>query len=178
MLNPAAGSPLTATFAEPNHAAERAAFSQQLAAEIERAARYGRDCSIALLDISHLRQINEAFGREAGDRLIAELSLLLEQQLRQSDCSFRYGGDEFVLLLPETDFAAASIVLRRVGERAARLWQALELPAETKLQYGIASFPQDAQSPKPLFLVADSRLRECKRPFVPCIHQHSASHDQ
>jgi diguanylate cyclase (GGDEF)-like protein len=142
---------------------ERAAFSRRFAAEIERAARYSRPCSLAILDIHHLRSANAAHGRAAGDGLIAELDALIRGQLRQSDEAFRYGGDEFVLILPETDFAGASAALKRICERADGLCRAAELPSDVRLRGGVASFPQDAEAPKPLFLVADTRLRESKR---------------
>jgi diguanylate cyclase (GGDEF)-like protein len=146
---------------------ERASFSRQFAAEIERAARYNRRCSLAILDIHHLRSANDSRGRAAGDRLIAQISSLLREQLRQSDQAFRYGGDEFVIVLPETDFDGATVVLSRLRERADRLCRESDLPADVGLRYGIASFPQDAEEPKPLFLVADTRLRESKRAAPP-----------
>jgi diguanylate cyclase (GGDEF)-like protein len=148
-------------------ASERAAFGRQFAAEIERAARYNRRCSLAILDIHHLRSANAARGRAAGDHLIAQIASLLREQLRQSDQAFRYGGDEFVIVLPETDFDGASVVLCRIRERADRLCRECDLPADVGLCYGIASFPQDAEEPKPLFLTADARLRESKRVAPP-----------
>lgn len=144
-------------------AAERAAFNRLFAAEIERAARYGRHCSLALLDIHHLRRANDARGRDLGDSLIAQIHDLIRQQLRQSDQVFRYGGDEFVLILPETDFAGAATVARRICEQADELCRKLSLPTDVRLRAGVSSFPQDAEEPKQLFLIADSRLRESKR---------------
>ena len=152
---------------EQTHAAERAAFNQQFAAEVERAARYNRACSVTIIDIDHLRSVNEKLGRKKGDRMIQELALLLRGQLRQADRAFRYGGDEFVAILPETDFDAASMVLQRIGERAARFCRESKLPAEVGIHWGIASFPHDAEEAKSLFLLADNRLREHKRQAAP-----------
>jgi diguanylate cyclase (GGDEF)-like protein len=148
---------------ERNHAAERAAFNKQLAIEVERAARYSRPCSLSILDIDQLRRVNEKLGRKRGDRLVKDLESLLHSQLRQTDRAFRYGGDEFVAILPETDFDSASAVMSRIGERATRLCRELRLPPEVGIHWGIASFPQDAEEAKTLFLLADNRLREHKR---------------
>jgi len=156
-----------AQLAEPPRAAERAAFNQHLAVEIERAARYGRRCSLAILDIHRLRLVNEKSGREAGDRLLAELAAMLRREIRQADRAFRYGGDEFVVILPEADFGAGEAVMRRLSERAAELYRQLNLPLGLTLQCGVASFPEDAQAAKTLFLLADNRLRESKRQQEP-----------
>lgn len=148
---------------EQTHAAERAAFNQQLASEVERAARYSRACSITIIDIDHLRSVNEKLGRKKGDRMVSELSSLLRSQLRQADRTFRYGGDEFVAILPETDFEAASTVMNRIGERTTRFCLEAKLPPDVGIHWGVASFPHDAEEAKSLFLLADSRLREHKR---------------
>jgi diguanylate cyclase (GGDEF)-like protein len=148
---------------DQTYAAARAAFNQQLAAEVERAARYSRACSISIIDINHLRNVNEKLGRKKGDRVVKELASILQSQLRQADRTFRYGGDEFVTIMPETDFEAASVVLSRIGERAARFCQESKLPPEVTISWGIASFPHDSEEAKSLFLLADNRLREHKR---------------
>jgi diguanylate cyclase (GGDEF)-like protein len=148
---------------EQSRAAERAAFNHQLAVEVERAARYGRTCSLTILDIDHLRSVNEKLGHERGDRLLEEINSLLRSQLRQADRTFRYGGDEFVAILPETDFALASAVMGRIGERATRFCREAALPPEVGVHWGIATFPDDAEEAKALFLLADNRLRESKR---------------
>ncbi|HYE75672.1 MAG TPA: GGDEF domain-containing protein [Blastocatellia bacterium] len=144
-------------------ASSRASFNRQFAIEIERAARYGRICSLAIFDINHLRNANASQGIEAGDRLISEFSTLIHEQLRMSDQAFRYGGDEFVVILPETDFVGASTVAQRICQRAEQICRQSSMPADVRLKYGIASFPQDAAEPKQLFLTADTRLRENKR---------------
>jgi len=159
------------------HAAERAAFNQQLAAEVERAARYSRACSITIIDIDHLRSVNEKLGRTKGDRLVKEIGSLLRGQLRQADRTFRYGGDEFVAILPETDFEAASAVMTRIGERAARFCLEAKLPPDVGIHWGVASFPHDAEEAKSLFILADNRMRESKREAVskPPTHSRSAT---
>lgn len=144
-------------------AAGRASFNRRFAIEIERAARYGRNCSLAIFDINHLRSANSSQGIEAGDRLIAAFSSLIREQVRMSDQAFRYGGDEFVIILPETDFAGSTIVAERICNRAEQICRESSMPSDVRLKCGIASFPQDAEEPKQLFLVADTRLRENKR---------------
>jgi diguanylate cyclase (GGDEF)-like protein len=148
---------------EQSRAAERAAFNQHLAIEVERAARYRRTCSLTILDIDHLRSVNEKLGRSSGDRVIKEVGAILRTSLRQADRTFRYGGDEFVAIMPETDFAEASAVMQRIGERAARFCREASLPPEVGVHWGIAAFPHDSEEAKSLFLLADNRLRENKR---------------
>ncbi len=95
----------------------RQASLTRLAAEIERAARYGRRLSVALLDIDHFKRVNDTYGHAAGDLVLREVATLLRSNLRAVDAIGRYGGEEFVLVLPETDVdAAAGLVesLRRV----------------------------------------------------------------
>ncbi len=80
----------------------RAAFMMRAQVEYERATRYGSPLSIAVVDIDHFKRINDSFGHRAGDTVIAELGSLIARNLRKSDFVCRYGGEEFVMLLPET----------------------------------------------------------------------------
>src|SRR6266511_863048 len=91
----------------------RAAFNRRLRGEIERARRYRRELSVVLFDIDRFKSVNDRFGHPEGDRLLAEVANLLKSSLRQSDAVFRYGGDEFAALCPETSGEAMAHALRR-----------------------------------------------------------------
>jgi diguanylate cyclase (GGDEF)-like protein len=142
----------------------RAAFNRRLRGEIERARRYRRELSIVLFDIDHFKSVNDRFGHPAGDRMLVEVGSLLKSSLRQSDAVFRYGGDEFAAVCPETSSDAMAHALRRLESNG---------PAESRLQgrsaespdisWGAASFPADAAEEDELIRIADDRLYACKR---------------
>ena len=81
----------------------RRAFMRELGTEIERSLRYGRRFVLALCDLDEFKRINDTDGHPAGDRALEGVAALLERTIRASDFAFRIGGDEFALLLPETD---------------------------------------------------------------------------
>lgn len=85
----------------------RRAILEQLSSELERARRAGSPLAIAMIDIDHFKQINDEFGHLAGDEVLCHCVRHLSQQLRQSDTIGRYGGEEFLLLLPDTPPAGA-----------------------------------------------------------------------
>jgi diguanylate cyclase (GGDEF)-like protein len=142
----------------------RAAFNRRLRGEIERARRYHRDLSVVLFDIDRFKSVNDRFGHPVGDRILAEVANLLKSSLRQSDVVFRYGGDEFAALCPETSSDAMDHALRRLESN---------MPVELRLQgnlaerldisWGAASFPADATEEDELIRIADDRLYACKR---------------
>ena len=81
----------------------RQGFDQRMALEIERDNRYGQSLSIALIDVDHFKRINDRFGHLAGDKVLRILAKEMHSQLRKTDYLARFGGEEFVILLPETD---------------------------------------------------------------------------
>ncbi len=85
-----------------------------LPAEIERANRYTRPLSLLVLDCDHFKRINDTFGHLEGDRVLQALAGVIRDCLRRSDSAFRYGGEEFVVLLPEADLTAACQLAERL----------------------------------------------------------------
>ncbi|NJM06630.1 diguanylate cyclase [Candidatus Gracilibacteria bacterium] len=93
----------------------------QLAHEVERAQRCCTPLSVALLDIDHFKQVNDTYGHQAGDRVLKSLARALQQRLRASDGIGRYGGEEFLVVMPGADAPAARRVLDDVRERFAQI---------------------------------------------------------
>lgn len=124
-------------------------FQEQLSKEIRRAERYNRPLSIIMMDIDYFKDYNDSFGHKRGDRVLKIIAELLAQCTRTSDIVARYGGDEFVVILPETQKEEALDLAERVRARIEN--SALTRGEEFKngsltLSLGVASFPQDAQT--------------------------------
>ena len=98
----------------------RRAFMRELTPEIERSLRYGRRFVLALCDLDDFKSINDTDGHPAGDRALEAVAALLEGTVRASDFAFRIGGDEFALLLPETDADEAQDAVGRIVAALAR----------------------------------------------------------
>jgi diguanylate cyclase (GGDEF)-like protein len=141
----------------------RAVFEQRWPTELARARRYGRELTLVLFDLDQFKQVNDRLGHPAGDALLREFAAILQAALRQSDMAFRYGGDEFAALLPETGSAAAAPVLQRLEARLREACQAESLRTPFGISYGLATFPVDGQDAGELVRLADARLYEHKR---------------
>ncbi len=89
--------------------------------EIGRAARYGRPCSVLMLDIDHFKQVNDTYGHAAGDEALRQFASACQAMLRDSDVIARIGGEEFAVILPETDAAGAKILAERLREGVSRI---------------------------------------------------------
>jgi diguanylate cyclase (GGDEF)-like protein len=83
--------------------------------EVERASRFGRMLSVLVLDLDHFKEVNDSYGHAAGDAVLSEFARRLRVGLREVDLAFRQGGEEFVVLLPETDAYGSAIVAERLG---------------------------------------------------------------
>jgi diguanylate cyclase (GGDEF)-like protein len=141
----------------------RAAFNRKLRDEVARARRYQRELSLVLFDVDRFKSVNDEFGHPAGDLVLAQVARLLKSSLRQSDAVFRYGGDEFASICPETSRAAMAHALRRL-ESNLRAWGAeAHLSEHFGISWGVASFPADASGETELIGIADKRLYARKR---------------
>jgi diguanylate cyclase (GGDEF)-like protein/PAS domain S-box-containing protein len=129
-----------------------------LQAEICRSKRTGREFSLLLLDLDELKKINDQFGHLTGDRALCRLGQILKDCSRSVDLAARHGGDEFALVLPETDWAAATLVARRICDLLAK---DAEEPA-LSVSVGLASFPKDAGTIGTLLYAADKSLYQMK----------------
>jgi len=89
-------------------------FMEQLEQEFKRSRRYERDISLLMIDIDFFKRINDTFGHQTGDLVLRKISSIIESQLRDADLAFRFGGEEFMVILPETALQDASNVAERM----------------------------------------------------------------
>lgn len=131
-------------------------FMEALSAEWKRATRAGRYFSLVLIDLDKFKFVNDYYGHLEGDRVLQRVGQILEQGCRRSDVVARYGGDEFVVLMPETNSEQAHILAEKLRERVA----ADALLAERKItaSMGIATFPLHGSMPQELIQVADASM--------------------
>jgi diguanylate cyclase (GGDEF)-like protein len=132
---------------------------QVLNAEIQRSQRSGRPFAILLLDLDHLKLINDRYGHLVGSRALCRLGRVLRVNCRAMDTAARYGGDEFVLVLPEAGAEAAERVSQRIRERLSDDGEEPML----SVSVGAAVFPQDGSNLEELLGAADRALYGMKR---------------
>jgi diguanylate cyclase (GGDEF)-like protein len=138
----------------------RRAFDEALTVEIGRAAQARLPLSLGLIDVENLKRINDRTGHLEGDRILGEVARALERSARESDRCFRWGGDEFVVLMPGTDRAGADRLLARMAETVAQTCEAPDGHA-VALTVGAATL-EPGQSPEDLLAAADVSLLEQK----------------
>ncbi len=139
---------------------QRAYFLTRLKEEMDRTKRYGRVASLLMLDIDHFKRVNDRFGHAEGDLVLKELASLLRQGLRSSDIACRYGGEEFVVLLPETPGELASRVAERLREAAASA--SMGQAGTVTLSIGVAEMGPE-QAADSLIQQADVAMYQAKR---------------
>ncbi len=136
------------------------ALDRRIRDEFERARRYALSFSLILLDVDQLRRFNERYGAVVGDRVMAELGGILQRELRAPDFVSRYGGDEFALVLPETDVEGARRSVGRVRECIQNhAFPELDPADRPKLSAGIVTFPHpSAAETRDLFALVEAAL--------------------
>ncbi|MDX2212889.1 MAG: diguanylate cyclase [Oculatellaceae cyanobacterium bins.114] len=142
---------------------------EQLCIEIQRAYRQASNLVFAMIDIDHFKTVNDTYGHLAGDRVLKNLSRLLQQRLRRADIIGRYGGEEFAIIFPDTDPDAAFHVVNEIRQGFAQMAQQTDNSEFTvTFSCGIAGFPHylDATS---LSKAADRALYEAKRQGRDCV---------
>ncbi|MFH1057947.1 MAG: GGDEF domain-containing protein [Pseudomonadota bacterium] len=145
-------------------ALNRRSFYLAGAREVDRARRYGHPLTAVMVDLDGFKQVNDTYGHACGDRLLTELTRRCQQQLRVSDLLGRVGGDEFAVLLPETDLAGAGLVAERLRQ-ATEHWQPLEDhgPLEVSLSLGITLLHRADEGLDDFLERADLALYEAKQ---------------
>ena len=140
----------------------RRLFSETFEKELNRARRYGQPLGLVLLDLHRFKEVNDKHGHPRGDDVLRAAAATLKKALRTSDSAFRIGGDEFALILPQTDASQAIGLARRVQTVFAEMLLPLQLAVSVSMDHGVANFPQDAELADQLIRIADERLYRLK----------------
>jgi two-component system cell cycle response regulator len=143
----------------------RAYFEEFLQAEIRRSKRYLRSFAVAMIDIDHFKRFNDTYGHATGDQALRTVAAILQREVRRSDLVARYGGEEMVLVMPETTLNAARTRLETI--RQAISSEAIKVPRREEMVHmtvsaGVACWPHDGDNPDDLVHTADARLYHAK----------------
>ncbi len=131
-----------------------------LETEVYRSSRFGYEFSILFIDLDHFKTVNDTHGHLIGSKLLAEIGYLVKAQLRLIDFAYRYGGDEFVVLLPQTSKDQALVVAKRLRDamRASQFCKDEGLNLNVRASIGLASFPHDARTAHDIIRQADEMM--------------------
>ena len=140
--------------------ANRRRFTEALRRELGRARRTGLPLSLVLIDVDHLKKVNDTFGHPAGDAAIRHVAAALKEGRRDTDVVARFGGEEFALLLPGTDHLGAVKAAERVRARLSS--SVVEAVGQVTASMGVATWPQDGATEERLVWVSDQRLYAAK----------------
>lgn len=141
----------------------RGAFNERLAADAARCRRYQHPLSLILFDIDHFKRINDEHGHDAGDHVLVRVAGILTSGVREADLAARFGGEEFVMLLPETNLAEAAETadrLRRALEATEFDWKGARIPVSASM--GVSAAPACVADPAELVTSADAALYHAK----------------
>lgn len=136
--------------------ANRRLMDNELQRCFHRAKRYGRPFSLVMFDIDDFKQYNDTFGHQAGDMLLSQIGSIALKELRSSDIAFRYGGEEFLVILPETKIKDAVVV-------AERLRRTIKTMTRVSISLGVSSYREDIEGLEQILKEADNALYRAKR---------------
>jgi len=136
---------------------------ERLEFELLRAKRTGHPVAIALFDLNNFKTFNDTFGHQAGDEVLRVVATTLGMCLRATDIGGRYGGDEFLVILPQADEPGAQMLLNRVRRKLEEQAKAGFPPIPIEVAAGIAVFPRDGQTKRDLIAHADQSMYAHKR---------------
>src|ERR1019366_8722219 len=136
-----------------------------LSDEVHRSQRFGYEFSLLFLDLDHFKRVNDEHGHLAGSKLLGQVGQALRENLRLVDAAFRYGGDEFAILLPQTSKDGGLLVARRLmSVFHTKRWLAAEgMSLSLRASIGIARYPVDAVSPQAMAQRADEMMYQVKQ---------------
>jgi diguanylate cyclase (GGDEF)-like protein len=139
----------------------RRSLDELMTAEINRHSRYGGVFSLIILDLDGFKAFNDSYGHPAGDKLLKEVGGVLKATVRNTDQAFRYGGDEFAILLPNTPIDAATQVADRIRHKIAAKVKTGHIAITASI--GLANWPADGVAANEIVAAADTALYRAKR---------------
>jgi diguanylate cyclase (GGDEF)-like protein len=144
---------------------------QFLLNEIRRARRYGTSVAALFLDLDDFKQVNDEYGHLVGSHVLMEMAAVILSSIRDTDAVARYGGDEFVIVLPDTGTELAGQVAERIRHRITRhnFTGGRRLQLSLTASFGVAAFPKHASSPQQLIACADTAMYEAKAANKNCV---------
>lgn len=141
----------------------RRRLNADLETEWKSARRYNRPLSFCMFDVDHFKRFNDSHGHRSGDAVLEEVARLVTGAVRSSDSAYRYGGEEFALLLRDTPLAAAALLCERLRARVAKRWHEDGDGFTITASFGVAQLEEAMQSPSELVEAADRALYAAKR---------------
>lgn len=141
----------------------RRSFNERGSTEIRKSARYGHDLTLLMIDIDHFKAVNDRFGHDGGDGVLRAVSKALFAEIRAFDLLARLGGEEFAVLLPDTDVAGARPLAERLRERIASMKVTTASgPVSVTISIGVAAVDRNVPTLAPSLTLADAALYEAK----------------
>jgi len=138
-------------------------FESNLEREFLRARRYQNDLSIAMIDVDFFKKVNDTYGHSCGDYVLKEIAFLISEAFRKTDMVFRYGGEEFVVILTETNSKNALIPLERLRKAVENnAFRYNNENLKITISIGVTSDIQDVNTPWEMFDLADKALYDAK----------------
>ncbi len=148
-------------------------LNEALGVEVERGLRYERPLSLIMIDLDDLKGINDKYGHPKGDEVLVKVAKGIKSEIRRVDIATRYGGDEFLILLPEADREEARKVARRISSTIQSI--ATEEDCQVSASIGIAQLHQGTKTPQGFLHAVDQALYEAKRAGGGCIRIASSA---
>ena len=131
--------------------------------EVQRTRRSARGFCVLMIDLDGLKAINDSLGHLRGDEVLRSVGRVITGSIRTLDSAYRYGGDEFLILLPETEFIGAYVVAEKIREGVEQIGESLATgPASTSVSIGLVSHPEDGSTSEELMVAADRAMYQAK----------------
>jgi diguanylate cyclase (GGDEF)-like protein len=139
-------------------------FNELLEYEVERAKRYRSEFSIIFIDLDNFKSVNDTHGHLVGSRILSEVGRLLADSIRKLDCAARFGGDEFVLMLPNTSRTWGKVLAERLCVKLRSTTFRADDGTELNMtgSFGVAGFPEDALNAPGIIAAADKAMYDVK----------------
>ena len=140
-------------------------LTRSIETEIYRSRRYGHSVSVIFMDVDHFKNVNDVHGHLVGSKVLVEMAEILIRELRNIDIVARYGGDEFVIVLPQTDLGNALAIAERIRQSIEKntFLESEGLDLHLTASFGVAAYPESAKSKDALMRIADESMYNVKR---------------